>query len=187
MPKKLKGAKMIPPPRAEELGQLHGRMQEVHADRLAVLSLYQRLSEADRGMVPDLVETVDNLYLKANDLASALHSMDSSLSPDELKRIDHELELLRARPESEERARQVAMLERQRQSCLDLSEKRERMAERFRSCALAIQNLRFEVLRLREKGIGAVGSELTQATQQARALSRDIDMAIGAAAEVKQL
>jgi hypothetical protein len=187
MPKKLKGAKMIPPPRAEELGQLHGRMQEVHTDRLAVLSLYQRLSEADRSMVPDLVETVDNLYLKANDLATALHSMDSSLSPDELTRIDHELGVLRGRPESEERARQITMLERQRQSCLDLSEKRERMAERFRSCALAIQNLRFEVLRLREKGIGAVGSDLTQATQQARALSRDIDMAIDAAAEVRQV
>jgi serine/threonine-protein kinase len=187
MPKKLKGARQIAAPRAEELGDLHGRMLEVHGDRLAVLSIFQRLSEADRGMVPDLVETVDNLYLKAHDLGTALHAMDSSLAPDELKRIDEELALLRARPESEERSRQVQMLERQRQSCADLVEKRERMAERFRSCALAIQNLRFEVLRLREKGIGAVGNELTQATQQARALSRDIEMAIGAAAEVRQI
>jgi hypothetical protein len=60
------------------------------------------------------------------------------------------------------------------------------MADRFRSCALAVQNLRFEVLRLREKGIGAVGNDLTQATHQARALSRDIDVAIGAAAEMKE-
>ena len=185
-PKKIKGVKQIPPPRADELGPHHARMVEVYGDRTAVLSLYQRLSEADRNMVPDLVETIDNLYLKAHELALALQAMDSSLSPDEIKRIDQDLAQLRARDESEERNRQIAMLERQRQSCADLAEKRGRMAERFRSCALAIQNLRFEVLRLREKGIGAVGSDLTQATQQARALSRDIDVAIGAAAEMKE-
>jgi hypothetical protein len=59
------------------------------------------------------------------------------------------------------------------------------MQERFESCVLAMQNLRFDLLRLREKGIGAVGSDLTQATQAARALSRDVDNAIGAAAEVR--
>ena len=186
-PKKIKGVKQIPPPRADELGPHHARMVEVYGDRTAVLSLYQRLSEADRNMVPDLVETIDNLYLKAHELALALQAMDSSLSPDEIKRIDQDLAQLRARDESEERNRQIAMLERQRQSCADLAEKRGRMAERFRSCALAIQNLRFEVLRLREKGIGAVGSDLTQATQQARALSRDIDVAIGAAAEMREV
>jgi serine/threonine-protein kinase len=137
-------------------------------------------------MVPDLVETIDNLYLKAHELALALQAMDSSLSPDEITRIEKDLMQLQARDESEERNRQIAMLERQRQSCADLAEKRDRMADRFRSCALAVQNLRFEVLRLREKGIGAVGNDLTQATQQARALSRDIDVAIGAAAELKE-
>jgi hypothetical protein len=185
-PRKIKGVKQIPPPRADELGPHHARMVEVYGDRGAVLSLYQRLGEADRAMVPDLVETIDNLYLKAHELALALQAMDSSLSPDEITRIEKDLAQLRARDESEERNRQIAMLERQRQSCADLAEKRNRMADRFRSCALAVQNLRFEVLRLREKGIGAVGNDLTQATQQARALSRDIDVAIGAAAEMKE-
>jgi serine/threonine protein kinase len=187
VPRALKGSRHVPLPRVEDFGQHHARMMEVHRDRQAVLNQYERLSQADRAMVPDLIETVDNLYLKAHELGSALHAMDSSLAPDELERIDKELELLQRREASEERDRQVAMLERQRKSCLELVDKRNAMAERFRSCALATQNLRFEVLRLREKGIGAVGSELSQATQQARALSRDIDMAIGAAAEVKEL
>ncbi len=187
MPRSIKGVKQIPLPRAEEFGEHHSRMMEVHRDRNAVLSQFQRLSEADREMVPDLLDTVDNLYLKAHELGTALHAMDSSLSPDELKRIDFDLAQLKDRPQGEERDRQIAMLERQRKSCLELVDKRNAMAERFRSCALATQNLRFEVLRLREKGIGAVGSELSQATQQARALSRDIEMAIGAAAEVKNL
>ena len=48
------------------------------------------------------------------------------------------------------------------------------------------QGLRFDLLRLREKGIGAVGSDLTHATQQARALSRDVDHAIEAATELRE-
>jgi hypothetical protein len=35
-------------------------------------------------------------------------------------------------------------------------------------------------------GIGAVGGDLTLVTQQARALSRDVDHAIAAASEVRE-
>jgi serine/threonine-protein kinase len=49
-----------------------------------------------------------------------------------------------------------------------------------------MQNLRFDLLRLRSAGVGAVIGDLTQATQQARALSRDVDMAIAAASEVRE-
>jgi len=42
-------------------------------------------------------------------------------------------------------------------------------------------------MRLKQSGVGAVLGGLTMATQQARALSRDVDNAIGAAAEVKAL
>ncbi len=185
-PKRIKGVRQMPPPRAEDLGRQFARMAEVHADRSAVIALYQKLGEADRSMVPDLVETVDNLYAKAHELGAALHAMDTSVTPTELLRIDEQLEMLKGRDASEERDRQISLLERQRKSCQELVDKRAMMAERFVSCALAIQNLRFEVLRLREKGIGAVGSELTMATQQARALSRDIDHAIGAAAELRE-
>src|SRR5690606_10493966 len=97
VPRALKGSRHVPLPRVEEFGQHHARMMEVHRDRQAVLNQYERLSQADRAMVPDLIETVDNLYLKAHELGSALHAMDSSLAPDELERIDKELELLQRR------------------------------------------------------------------------------------------
>jgi len=184
-PKKIKGVKTIAAPDATQFGTLQDQMLRVHGDRAAILSLMERLSEADRELVPDLVETVERLYAKASELGQSLHALDSSLGADELTRIDQQLEEIRARPETEERDRQVALLERQRQSCLDLNTRRAEMQERFESCVLAMQNLRFDLLRLREKGIGAVGSDLTQATQAARALSRDVDHAIGAAAEVR--
>jgi serine/threonine-protein kinase len=53
------------------------------------------------------------------------------------------------------------------------------------SCILAMQNVRFDLLRLRSADAGSALGDLTQATQQARALSRDVDVAIAAAAEVR--
>jgi serine/threonine-protein kinase len=65
-------------------------------------------------------------------------------------------------------------------------DRRNRIAAQFESSVLAMQNLRFDLLRLKSSGVGAVLGDLTTATQQARAISRDVDNAIAAAAEVKQ-
>jgi len=51
---------------------------------------------------------------------------------------------------------------------------------------LAMQNVRLDLLRLKSAGVAAVLSDLTQATQQARALSRDVDYAIAAAGEIQE-
>lgn len=186
-PRRINGVRTIPPPVADELGAHHQPMLRVHGDRAAILALMERLSDADRELVPDLVETIERLYLKAEELGRSLHAFDSSLGDDELARIEHQLEAVRGRAESEERDRQISLLERQQQSCRDLAVRRAEMAARFESCALAMQNLRFDLLRLREKGIGTVGNDLTQATQAARSLSRDVDNAIGAADVVRGL
>jgi serine/threonine-protein kinase len=53
------------------------------------------------------------------------------------------------------------------------------------SCILAMQNVRFDLLRLRSADAAAALGDLTQATQQARALSRDVDNAIAAAGEIR--
>jgi len=54
------------------------------------------------------------------------------------------------------------------------------------SCILAMQNVRFDLLRLKSAGVAAVLGDLTQATQAARALSRDVDNAIDAASEIRE-
>ena len=48
-----------------------------------------------------------------------------------------------------------------------------------------MQNLRFDMLRLKSAGVSAVLNDLTTATQQARAISRDVDHAIAAVGEVR--
>ena len=65
----------------------------------------------------------------------------------------------------------------------DLIGRRGQVADRLESSVLAMQNMRFDLLRLRSAGVGAVINDLSQATMQARALSRDVDNAIAAASE----
>ena len=89
-------------------------------------------------------------------------------------------------PDDPERARRLNLLERQRQTISDLRGRRSQVAGHLESCVLAMQNVRFDLLRLRSAGVAAVLGDLTQATQQARSLSRDVDNVIAAAGEIRE-
>jgi serine/threonine protein kinase len=183
---KIKGIKQIAEPKAAEFGAYQARMQQVYKDRGVILSLMSQLSQADKDMLPEIVETTEGLYARAAQLAGTLGSMES-LGIEDTPRIEARLAELKQRPEGEERDRQIALLGQQLQRYQELNAQRTQFADRFESCVLAMQNVRLDLMRLRQSGVGAVLSGLTMATQQARALSRDVDIAIGAAAEVKAL
>jgi len=181
-----KGKRALIAPKAEEFGAHYDAVRRVFEDRAAIISLMQRLTAADRELLPDVLETADALYEKALEMARTLHSMDANLNRDGLKRIEERLAELMAEPESDERNRRVTLLEQQRKAYQDLIGRRGTVADRLESSLLAMQNMRFDLLRLRSAGVGAVVNDLTQATQQARALSRDVDHAIAAASEVRE-
>jgi serine/threonine-protein kinase len=185
-PKGVKGAKPVLAPTAQDFGKYLDRMAQVHKDRAKILQLMNDLSPADREMLPDIVQTTEGLYARASQLAETLHSMDA-MGMDEPARISQRIAELQSRPAGEERDRQISLLERQLQSCEEIGKRREEFADRFESCVLMMQNVRLDLMRLRQSGVGAVLNGLTQATQQARALSRDVENAIGAAAEVREL
>lgn len=176
----------LPAPRAEEFGAHHQAVLQVHTDRTAIVTLMQKLSPEDRKLLPEVVDTADALYEKAVELARTLHSMDTNLNRDGLARIEERLAEVQAEPESEERTRRVTLLEQQRRAYEDLLSRRGTVADRLESSVLAMQNMRFDLLRLRSAGVGAVLSDLSQATMQARALSSDVDHAIAAASEVRE-
>jgi serine/threonine-protein kinase len=138
-------------------------------------------------MLPDVVPTVDALLARAENLARMLHTMSDDVDPDAVARLDNKIESTRRQPEGAERDRQLGLLERQRQALADLVGRRQGVAEQLESCVLAMQNVRFDLLRLKSAGIAAVLGDLTQATQQARSLSRDVDHAIAAADEIDEL
>jgi serine/threonine-protein kinase len=174
-------------PRADDFGRQLPQMQQAHADRAAILKLLERMTPAERSMLPEDVQgTVDALFQRANDLAQTLHAMDSNLDTKGLARIEDRIAALKREPQDEEQARRMTLLERQKKTLADLGGRRDQIASQLESCILAMQNVRFDLLRLRSADSSTAIGDLTMATQQARALSRDVDIAIVAASEIRE-
>jgi serine/threonine-protein kinase len=175
-------------PPAREFGTHHEAVKQVFTDRAAILTLVEKLSPGDREMLKDtdIVATTEGLYQKATDMARALHDMDSNFGMESVERIEQRLAECREATPTEERDRRIMLLEKQLNTARELSSRRQSIADKLESSVLAMQNLRFDLLRLRSAGVGAVLGDLTQATQQARALSRDVDHAIAAVSEVRE-
>ena len=181
-----KAPRQLPLPNVEEYGSQLPAVLQVHGDRQAILKLMSKLPASERKMLPEVQQTVDALYSRATDLARTLHAMDSNLDSDGLAAIDERIAGLSREPDDPERARRLNLLERQRQTISDLRGRRSQVAGHLESCVLAMQNVRFDLLRLRSAGVAAVLGDLTQATQQARSLSRDVDNVIAAAGEIRE-
>jgi serine/threonine-protein kinase len=182
----VKPARALPLPAPDDYGAHLGSVLQAHGDRLAILKLMERLPPAERKMLPEVQQTVDALYDRASDLARTLHAMDTNLDTEGLGGIDERIAALAKEPDDPERARRLNLLQRQRQTIADLQGRRGQVAGHLESCVLAMQNVRFDLLRLRSAGVAAVLNDLTQATQQAKALSRDVDNAIAAAGEIRE-
>jgi serine/threonine-protein kinase len=180
-------ARQLPPPRIDEYGHQLSQIMQAHADRVAILKLLERMTASERKMLPEDVQgTVDGLYQRATDLAKTLHAMDTNLDMQSKDRIEQRIQALQREPDDEERARRMGLLERQKKTLEDLRGRREQIASQLESCILAMQNVRFDLLRLRSADAGSALGDLTMATQQARALSRDVDNAIVAASEIRE-
>lgn len=173
-------------PRVAELGRYHEKVHNLWVDRQAIRNLWDRLSAADQELLPILIQTVDDLYRRGLQLGQTLHSMDE-LRQDDTVESQRRLEELRSRPEDSERDQQISLLERAIQAQHEIQSQRNRCLDRLESCSLMMQTLRLDLLRIRDRGLGAVMSGLNEATQQARAVSRDVDIALTAAAEIKDL
>ena len=189
METKVRGVRLpreLPRPTYEEFGAHLKAIEQVRDDRMAIQKLMDKLPPAERKMLPEVQQTADSLYERAVDLARTLHAMDSNLDTEGLGPIDQRIAALGKEPDDPERARRLSLLERQRQTILDLRGRKAQVASHLESCVLAMQNVRFDLLRLRSAGVAAVLGDLTQATQQAKALSRDVDNAIAAAGEIRE-
>jgi serine/threonine-protein kinase len=179
-------ARQLPPPKADEFGAHIDAIRQVQSDRQAILQLLDRLPPSERKLLPEVQQTVNGLYERATDVARTLHAMDSNMDTEGLGQIDERIAALAKEPDDQERARRLNLLQRQRQTIIDLRGRRGQVASHLESCVLAMQNVRFDLLRLRSAGVAAVLGDLTQATQQAKALSRDVDNAIAAAGEIRE-
>jgi serine/threonine-protein kinase len=158
------------------------------ADRVAAKDILARLAPAERDMIPDVAPTLDALAERVGALALTLHRLDADLGGSSLDTLERRLAALRAEAGPEptaEQERRITLLERQRASIAELTERRGTLAAQIESAGLALQNLRLDLLKLRSSGLGSAMSDVANATQEARALSREIGHAVDAAKEVR--
>jgi serine/threonine-protein kinase len=181
-----KNRKVTLEPKPSEYGHYYDRILTAYNDRKFILGLIQKLPEADRKQLPEVAETTEALYERASELARTVNEMDSSVGPDTPERIQVQLDALALRDPSEEGQRQISILQRRLKTATDLAKQREAFVQRLESSELAMRNLRLDLMKLKSQGIGAALNDVTNATQQARAISRDVDNLTAAASEIRE-
>jgi serine/threonine-protein kinase len=129
--------------------------------------------------------TVKALAERVGSLAVALHGMDDDVTPAGLATIEAQIAETRAQPESPQRDRKLELLERRRTTLADLLQRRETLKVQLESASLMLQNMRLDLLALGSAGVQSAINDVSTATQEARALSRDIQIALEAAREVR--
>ncbi|HEY6826863.1 MAG TPA: protein kinase [Gemmatimonadaceae bacterium] len=157
------------------------------ADRALMRDIAAALRPIEREMIPDIGPTVDALAQRVGALATTLHRLDGDVSGASLGSLDQRIAALETETPTTERDRRISLLQRQRTSLRDLLERRRSLADQLESSNLMLQNLKLDMLKFRSSGIGSAIEDQTSATQEARALSRDIGHVVQAADELRKL
>ena len=177
---------------AAALGGPHGeRVRQATLDRDYIVQLIEAMPSSDRGRVADVIPSSFALHSRVVSLATTLADLERDAAPGAEQEVEREIERLEAQANplegraSDERVRRLAHLRRQRRALRDVVRRRDETRSALEQCALALQNMRFEVLRLRAGTLTPQG--ITQLAEQALMLARDVDVAVSAAGEVSRL
>jgi eukaryotic-like serine/threonine-protein kinase len=173
---------------ADVLAGAHGpNVRRAVADCIAVKEIVDKLGAADRALLPDVVATVKALVDRIVSLAGALQRLDGDVQPDALPALERRITECEAEPESPERERKLALLRRQQATLRDLADRRAALYAQLENAGLVLQNIRFDLLKLRSAGVQSAIDDVTSATQEARALSREIGNVLNVAQELKAI
>ncbi|MBL0938289.1 MAG: serine/threonine protein kinase [Gemmatimonadaceae bacterium] len=157
-------------------------------DRLVIQEITGKLSEADRMMVPDVEPTADALLERVGALASGLERLDRDLPGGVLPDLERRISVIEGEAaDTPDHERRLSLLTRQRASLQELATRRDTMQRQLDNAAMALRSLRFDIVKLRTMGVDAAAHDLTSATQEARALSRDLGYVLDAAEESRRL
>lgn len=153
-------------------------------DRDEILQLVASLPSRDRKQLKDIDKTVKALADRVRDLSVALTELDRTTPAGGPDAIDEEIARLEAqanpldRAASESRVRRLAALKRDRRGAAERTRRREELDAKLESCALALQNLRFDVLRL--KTGASTTQNVTLIAERAMSVAQDVDGLIAA-------
>ncbi len=156
-------------------------------DRAAIMDLLNTLSKADRALLPEIEPTVDALVARVAHLVQLLYRLDGDIDPSLIPELDTRIAGARL-DQSSDGQRRLALLQRQRDTAEELTRRHAALTRQIESAGLALGNLRLDLIKLRSSGLEAMpGASSAGVTQEARALSRQIALALEAAAEVGEI
>jgi serine/threonine-protein kinase len=170
--------------------QYAAKVRDAARHRDEILRLIETLPKREREQVDEVPATADALYRRIELLAGDLTELDRGFAADDGDKIEQEIEQLEAAanpmdPHSEDRIRRLAILKRKRASVRDLRKRRESQSARFENCVLALENMRYDVLKLKTGGQSF--QQVTQLAERAMSLAQEVDNAVYVAEEMRKL
>ncbi len=183
------GAQPLPPAAALQAAGVYGsRVRQATIDRDEIVNLVGTMSAADRSRIPDVVRSAVALHDRIQALAISLDEVERSVGPGALDTLEAEIARLESAANpldekgSDERVRRLAYLKRQRRATADLAERRNALSAKLETCAIALQNMKLDVLRLRA---GAqTHQHITSLANDALHLADSVDSAMYVADEL---
>jgi len=175
----------------EILGAYAKVVSEARTDRDDVVRLLSYLPPAERAKFPEVEKTANALASKIEAIAVSMARTERETGGRSAADIDAEIQQLESEANpfdtarSETRVRRLAQLRRERRVVSESSRVREQNVGRLESCRLALKNVHLDLVRLRN-GNSSVQS-VTMIAEQAMALAREVDLAVAAASEVRDL
>ena len=176
---------------AEHAGRFAPAVEQAARDRAEIVRLVEAVPKRERDQLAHVVPSADALYRKVEALAVSAAELERNAAPGAAEVLEKEITQLEAqanpldRVASEERVRRLAYLKRQRRATVDLSSRRDQAAAKRESCRTALQNMRYDLVRLRT-GVETY-DRITLVAEQAMSLARDVDQVVYAADEVARL
>ena len=189
------GSATSPNARSNTVGRASGvnadLIGQAARDRDEIGRILETLPQAERGRLSDVLRSSVALYEKIEALALSLSSLERNLAPGAKESVEAEISRLEgaANPlegaASDERVRRLAHLRRQRRAMADLVRRRDEAAEKLETCALALQNMRLDMVRLRA---GTQTHEnVTTLAVNAMSLAESVDSALYVADEMGRI
>ena len=179
------------PMSAADFGEYSSIVSRARGDRDEIVRILATLPQAERARVPEVANTATALVGKIEAIAGAMALSSHATGARSAAEIDAEITTLEAEANpfdtarSEARVRRLAQLRRERRMVTEHTRQRGEQSARLESCRLALENVRLDLVRLRT-GNSSVQS-VTLVAEQAMALAREVDLAVAAASEVREL
>jgi len=172
----------------EVLDGAHGSaIRRAVEDRAAIIEIWKKLSKEERAQLPELEATVNALVERMASLAQMALRVEQSVEPELVEEIDARIAATTSEVATPEVERRLSLLKRQRATFNEIVQRRTTLAQQIDNVGLALSSLRLDLINLRSSGLQSALADVSTATQEARALSREISAALEAAEEVKKL